>query len=169
MIMVENNKKMIILLLGCVVFCLIPCLLILIVLIKDGPSPMNVAILFLLGLFPLLLCLHILALGLRKYELSSIGITIYSIFRIRRHYTWDIFPYCYIMWFTAPKIEPYPMTVLSRKEIDQKQARKIGKRGYFISKPYSVIVFKHTKELEEEIRRTFPELIIEYRNTFLAQ
>lgn len=168
MIKIENNKKYIIVLFGCVASCLIPCLLISIVLIKDGAKPMIVVILSLVEFFPLLLSFRILALGLRKYELSNTGITICSIFRISRHYALDVFPYCYIMWFTSPKTVPYPMIVFSRTEIDHKQARKIGKRGYFISKPYSVIVFQHTKELEKEIRCAFPELKIEYRNTFLA-
>lgn len=113
--------------------------------------------------------IHYIVVGYREFKLTASGITIYCALHRIKHFLWEDYPYCYIMWIRGTGAKVYSLTVFSKTEIDAKQAKKIGNRGQFFSKPYSVITFQHTPKLEKEIRSTFPDLKIEYRNTSLAK
>ena len=168
MVKIERNKPMLIFMFVLLAVVLVAFMPIMIDIFRPDPK-IDVIIWTVIGVLVFSLVIHYIVVSYREYELNASGITIYGILHWTKHFSWKDFPYCYIMWVRGTGAKIYSLIVLSKTEIDVKQAKKIGNRGQFFSKPYSVITFLNTRELEKEIRSAFPELKIEYRNTSLAK
>lgn len=165
MVRIERNKKGIITAYVCLAIGMILCVW---TAISIDQTVADVIFGSFVSMIEIIIALHALTLSYRSYEFTASGITRDSIFHIKRHNTWSDYPYCYLMWMEGPRILHFAF-VFSKKEIDDRLAKKMNKLGLWLGKPYSFIVFDHSPEREEAFRRTFPELKIEYRNTFLAK
>ena len=168
MIKIEKNKDLFLFSHGFLAFVLILVIAIPIYFIKTGEGPDVIITMTAMAALELIpgVCLFIVS-G-RTYELTDAGITMYGVFHFKREFAWDDFPYCYILW-TSNKHGVYPLFVFSRTEFDEKRANKYDRNGGILEKPYSVIAFKHTRELEKQIRDELPGLKFVYRNLHLAK
>ena len=105
----------------------------------------------------------------RSYSLTDSGITRCSIFRIKKQYDWSEYPYCYLVWMTGTMQKLLLFFVFSKVEITEQMAWKWNKVGLPLVKPYTLIIFPHSPELEKMIRESFPKLKFEYRNESLQR
>ncbi len=166
MIRTERNKTGIVIGFILLVFSLALCAWITIDLIRNETDNSEILLLS-AGIFSVLISVYIVVAGYREYELTESGITMHSVFHFQRYFPWEIFPYCYVIFFWDNKAGPHSEIVFSKTMIDHKKGKKI--RYGFLSKPYSVICIGHTQERVDEIRALRPELQIEYRNAYLAK